>query len=112
MAVSVSTPGRAQGRGGNSVLDVRPSALVRVTMDNSYQASGEPLDLKQYVGFTPATVFCTMAGTGNTAWVARYDISAKLIRLFSTAAGAGGFTEVSSTTDVSACVVDLLVLGD
>jgi hypothetical protein len=118
MAVTVTA---SPPKGRFSFAD-RQTALVRVTFDNSYVTGGEPIDFKRYAGFTPAVVFIspryTSGATGSGGLVFQYDYSAKTIIAFeqTNPAAAGGadvaLVEVDSAQDLSAVVLDCLLISD
>lgn len=112
MALTVST-GTTRGRSGPDALGPRATAILQVTFDNSYPTGGEALDFKQYTGFTPAVMFFQeRAGLGGYTF--RYDYANKKIMVFwvDTTVDGKEMVEVVNTTDLSALVVDVLLIGD
>lgn len=101
----------------------RSQALVRVTLDDSYPSpGGETVDLKQYLGWTPAAVFISpryaSGATGSHGYVFQYDHTNKKIVVFEqiNPADAGGadvaLVEVDNAQNLSAVVLDLLCFSD
>lgn len=112
MAVSVSTV--TKGR-ANEVWGARNVLLLRLTLDSSYPTGGEPLDLKQFGAQGKVqSVFISQRAPLTGAYAFVYDHTAeKLLVFVEEAVAAGGpLVEVANTTDLSAVIVDLLVVSE
>lgn len=109
MALTVSAPYPAA-----DVWGARRVALVTATFDSSYATGGEAFDPASYgiVG-TPFMVLAEpRPGTADT-YVVRYDSANKKLMAFwvDTTVDGAALAEVASTTNLSALVVDVLVVA-
>jgi hypothetical protein len=111
MALTVST-GAVKGRSGPDALGPRATALFVLTGDNSYPTGGWAFDPKQYSGFTPAVVFIAQRAPLTVAYQFVYDRTAKKLLVFWSAGSGAAFSQVTNATDLSAVIVDMLLVGD
>lgn len=90
-------------------------AVVDVVGATSYTTTGDALDLNAICGFTniymvDVTVNKTTAPAVNIPLVS-YDVVAKKLQSFATAAAAAGFTETTNATNLSALTIRCFVIG-
>jgi hypothetical protein len=113
MALTVST-GTNPGRNGPNVMGQRKTAVLRLSFDDSYPTGGEAIAFSQYVDFTPDMVFVSQRLPVDVAYVFTYDHAGQLLQAFwvDTSVDGAALAEVADETDLSAVVVDVLLIGD
>lgn len=103
---------------GNSfdVWGKRKVYTARITFDSSYPTGGEAVNLKQFglPGHDACTYIFSQRAPLTGAYNFVYDRTNQKLLVFwadGTAVAAGALPEVANTTDLSALVVDVLIIA-
>lgn len=112
MAATVEHLPTASGR-SESVWGRRRVWTYKATLDNSYATGGEAVTLDGVVDISNCAIFIQQRAplTGGYNFVLDRTNSKLLVFWVDTTVDGAAMSEVASTTDLSAVVVDIIVIG-